>query len=209
MKLNKNNFQSVVLIMTALGIVATINSLLYEPKIGIAGNSVALLICIVLALNIIFIYLRLIIKRVNPKKHIFISYCYNDDKFAKRLNECLQKKIDKSAVQRFEILSAESISFGDNIMEKVESFFEKSDIIVIVISNSYLTSKACRFELEKISSLNKIVIPVIIEPYNELNDMPKFLLNIKGLEFYDCNKESDFEEKINILAEDLIRRKYN
>lgn len=79
------------------------------------------------------------------------------------------------------------------------------------LSSSYLQKESCIKEFQDIfqKKLNSEVkiIPIILDSFDNLSELPKNLSNIKSLSLIDCCSEEDFSQRITSLANDLIKQR--
>ena len=89
----------------------------------------------------------------------------------------------------------------------MQKYIEKSDIVIVLVSENYITSEWCYNEFLSIANLNKRIIPIVLNSYSDLSRLPKDISNIKALSLSDCTSDKDFEEQLLRLAKDLIRQR--
>lgn len=83
----------------------------------------------------------------------------------------------------------------------------KSEIIIVIVSPSYLQSEWCLNEFTTISKDNKRIIPIVTETFSDLAKLPKDISNIKALSLINCKSEEDFSKIVSVLAKDLIKQR--
>ena len=149
----------------------------------------------------------LIIKRVNPKKYIYLSYTGQDKEIAEKVILVLSEQFKKLSKYRFEILTADSIPFGNDMYITMQENMSKSEIIIVIVSPSYLQSEWCLNEFTTISKDNKRIIPIVTETFSDLAKLPKDISNIKALSLINCKSEEDFSKIVSVLAKDLIKQR--
>lgn len=99
--------------------------------------------------------------------NIFISYTHTDEEFMKRLKNHF---VTKERNNQVKIWSDTNIEAGIELWEEINSNFNKSNIVLTLISVDYLNSKSCvNGELTKAlnrrkSDKNFRVIPIIVRP---------------------------------------------
>ena len=164
-------------------------------------------LAIVLVTSTAFLYTLLIIKRVNPKKYIYLSYTGRDKEIAEKMILILNEQFKKLSKYRFEILTADSIPFGNDMYITMQENLAKSEIVIVIVSPSYLQSEWCINEFITISKDNKRIIPVVTEAFSDLTELPKDISNIKALSLINCKSEEDFSETMSTLAKDLIKQR--
>lgn len=151
----------------------------------------------------------MIIKRINPKKYIYVSYSSYDKDTANRIVATLGNQLERMSKYRFVILTADSISYGENMQEAIQKFINSADIVIILVSEGYLNSKWCMREFKVLNDMGKKIIPVVTTSFDDLEKMSNNLKEIKALSLLDCDSETDFENKLSSLAKDLIKQRQN
>lgn len=207
MKFNKNNIQIFSLLISALALMVTMLSILTQNSLLKYDNAFVLSLAIVLVTSTAFLYTLLIIKRVNPKKYIYLSYTGRDKEIAEKMILILNEQFKKLSKYRFEILTADSIPFGNDMYITMQENLAKSEIVIVIVSSSYLQSEWCINEFTTISKDNKRIIPVVTEAFSDLTELPKDISNIKALSLINCKSEEDFSETMSTLAKDLIKQR--
>lgn len=207
MKFNKNNIQIFSLLISALALMVTMLSILTQNSLLKYDNAFVLSLAIVLVTSTAFLYTLLIIKRVNPKKYIYLSYTGRDKEIAEKMILILSEQFKKLSKYRFEILTADSIPFGNDMYITMQENLAKSEIVIVIVSPSYLQSEWCINEFTTISKDNKRIIPVVTEAFSDLTELPKDISNIKALSLINCKSEEDFSETMSTLAKDLIKQR--
>lgn len=207
MKFNKNNIQIFSLLISALALMLTMLSILTQNSFLKYDNAFILSLAIVLVTSTAFSYTLLIIKRVNPKKYIYLSYTGRDKEIAEKMILILNEQFKKLSKYRFEILTADSIPFGNDMSITMQENLTKSEIVIVIVSHSYLESEWCINEFTTISKDNKRIIPVVTEAFSDLAKLPKDVSNIKALSLVNCKSEEDFSKTMSTLAKDLIKQR--
>lgn len=207
MKFNKNNLQIATLLLAVLAILITIFSLMEDTKLLYTDNEYILILATVLIAILFMSYALIIIRRVNPKQYIYISYTRQDKETALLVAQTLSKQFEQLSKYRFEIIAADSIPFGEDMSATMQEYIKKSDIVILLVSRSYIESKWCSNEFMSIINLNKKIIPIVMNSYGDLSRLPKDISNIKALSLRDCTSDKDFEEQLLRLAKDLIRQR--
>lgn len=97
------------------------------------------------------------------------------------------------------------IQTGIDFKAAINSGIEKTDTVVYLISPAALASTWCRHEIDYALSLNKRVIPVLIEPV-DLDTLPIPLRHLQFIDLTDNLDEADYlsdeSELLNVLGED-------
>lgn len=206
MKPNKNNIQIISLLAAALSLVVALFSILFDSTRFETENLFLMEIFVVLAACIISVYMMLILKRVNPKQYIYISFSQADKEIAIQILAKLDEELNKSTRYRFEILTPDSIPYGANIEQTLQTYFEKSNKIIVLVSEQYLSSKWCRDEFAQLSLMEKQLIPIVTTSYECLSKLPKDISNIKALYLNPSSTTTELDQHIKTLAKDIVRQ---
>jgi hypothetical protein len=127
---------------------------------------------------------------------VWISYSSKDSNFATRLREDLTVM----GIQTW--LADDTVSPGDNWVEKIASAIESSDAILIVLSRESIQSPSLTSEMAfalsaKRASKTKLVIPLLLD--KELK-LPVFLSSIQYLDF---SRNEKYKESLDSLIRAL------
>ena len=94
---------------------------------------------------------------------LFYSYCHVDEKYRERLEKFLVTLRDEGKITEWH---DRKIMPGDKWQEDIKQNLENSDIVLLLISQDFLSSPACKEEIQ--FALNpdnkKITIPIILKP---------------------------------------------
>ena len=170
-------------------------------------NEIILAFATALVASLSATYVLSIIRRINPKQYIYISYTGQDKDTALLVSQILSEQFKRLSKYRFEIITVDSIPFGEDMSATMQKYIEKSDIVIVLVSENYITSEWCYNEFLSIANLNKRIIPIVLNSYSDLSRLPKDISNIKALSLSDCTSDKDFEEQLLRLAKDLIRQR--
>ena len=207
MKKRKPDFEIITLIFAAISLVFSIIMVL-NNKFVFRDQNELLLSAVVAIAGLVFVeYALIIYKKSNPKKYIYISYSENNREVAELVEDLLSRQLKRYSKYRFEFLSSDSISYGDNIKETTLENIKKSDFVLILVSSSYLSSDYCTSEFMMVYDLGKKIIPIVLDSVTNLSRLPKDISNIKALILSDYNSASDFEKQLLLLAKDFARVK--
>ena len=207
MKVNKNNVQITILLISAFGLMFTTFITLMENEMFERDSVITLFLATILVILTTFIYALLIINRVKPKKHIYLSYTKEDKEMAEKIISVLSDLFKKMSKYRFEFITGDSVPFGSNIYTTIKKNISEADIVIIIVSPSYIQSTWCREEFLTIFKDKNLIIPVVTEAFSDLTKLPQDISNIKALSLIGCKSEEDFSKAMSILAKDLIRRR--
>lgn len=206
MKPNKNNIQIISLLAAALSLVVALFSILFDSTRFETDDLFLMEIFVVLAVCITSVYMMLILKRVNPKQYIYLSFSQADKEIAYQILTKLDEELNKFTRYRFEILTSDSIPYGANIEQTLQAYFEKSNKFIVLVSEQYLTSKLCINEFAQFSQMEKQLIPIVTTSYDCLSKLPKDMSNIKALYLNLSNTTTEFDQHIKTLAIDIVRQ---
>lgn len=94
---------------------------------------------------------------------IFYSYCHEDEKYRERLEKFLTSLRDSKKITEWH---DRKITAGDEWQNDIRKSLEDSDIVLLLISQDFLVSKACKEEMEFALNPenNKTAIPIILKP---------------------------------------------
>lgn len=207
MKSNKNKIEIFSLLVAALTIMITMLSMLRDSMLLKSDNTLILLLVTLPVILTLYIYMLLIIKRTNPKKYIYLSYANMDKDIAEKVSSILNEQFKTLSKYRFEILTADSIPFGKDMYATMQENMSKSNIVIIIVSQTYLHSEWCIKEFTTICEKDKLIIPIVTESFADLAKLPKDISNIKALSLINCKSEKDFVRAISTLAKDLIKQR--
>ncbi len=120
-------------------------------------------------------------------KKIFYSYSHKDKEYLQELQKYLKPAIKDYNIEEF---VDKNINSGENINKKIMENIEESDLIILLLSASYLASNSCEKELDIALNTNK-AFPVILESCDWKNNNK--LREIKVLPNDGCpiNKHTD------------------
>ncbi len=207
MKFNKNNLQIFILLISAFGLMLTMWSIVAHDSLLEYDNMIVLTLAILLVISTSFIYSLLIIKRIKPKKYIYISYTGMDKEIAEKTSLVLSEQFKSLSKYRFEIITADSIPFGNDMYITMRENISKSDIVIIIVSPLYLQNEWCLKEFTTITKEDKRIIPIVTEAFSDLAKLPKDISNIKAVSLINCKSEEDFAKVMSTLAKDLIKQR--
>lgn len=207
MKFNKNNFQVTILLISAISIIITIFSFITDSQLPYMGNELILSLAAGVAASLLVAYILLILRRINPKQYIYISYANQDKGMVDLISQTLTDQLERLSKYRFEIRTADSIPFGSDIYITMQKYINESDIIIVIVSESYIHSDWCLEEFKSIMDMSKKVIPIIMDSCDVLCRLPVNISNIKALSLCSCESEKNFETQLLRLAKDLIKQR--
>lgn len=151
-------------------------------------------------------YSALLIRRISPKEYIYISYVATDKEISLKFSEELEYQLLDNPLRRYKVLTADDISFGDNISKSIDKFILNSNYIIVLLSTEYMQSSFAREELFKAELSGASLIPVLLTPPSTINPFPEKFMGLRALELYDLASSDDFEKQISRLAKDISHR---
>ncbi|MCA2002789.1 MAG: TIR domain-containing protein, partial [Chloroflexi bacterium] len=132
---------------------------------------------------------------ISRKTRIFISYSRKNKRFARKLNEAL----DKSGIEAW--VDWEGIPPSAEWMQEVAAAIQASDAFVFIISPDSLKSKVCMEELELGIRYNKKIIPVV---YCDAEKKQKIHPTLAALNWvYMRPRKEDFKSAVKLLTESI------
>lgn len=166
--------------IATFSIIIAIFSTISNSEILHTNSTIMLSLATGLTVTLFTSYALILLKRINPKQYIYISYSGKDKDTALLISETLSKQLERLSKYRFEILTADSISYGEDMYTTMQKNIEQSEIILILVSQSYIHSKWCIDEFTSIMNMNKKIIPIIMDSFEDLCQLPKDISNIKA-----------------------------
>ena len=207
MKFNKNNIQIISLFISAISLVFALFTIMFGANKFDTNNIYLMTLLMVFVSYIASAYIMLIIKRVNPKQYIYMSFSSADKDMVELVTRTLEEQFKKMSKYRFEILTADTIPYGSDMRKTMQEYLQKANIMIVIVSKSYIESKWCNEEFVEISGMNKKIIPIVIDRYEYLSQLPKDISNIKALFIRESKLNEELEHQIELLAKDLVRQR--
>ncbi|WP_308873373.1 toll/interleukin-1 receptor domain-containing protein [Thiothrix subterranea] len=145
-------------------------------------------------------------------KKVFISYSHKDEAYKDSLEEHLSLLKNNNIIS---VWHDRKISAGDDWKEQLDENLESADIVIFLVSSSFLASKYCT-DIEVRKAIKKheeglaIIFSIIVRPcdweggnFSRFQSLPK---NLKPISTWK-NKDSGWVDAINGLKESI--QKYN
>ena len=198
-----NTIEIIALGLTAVTVSMAIFSLLTVDDADVKISAMNMSLATGCIISITALYLVILASGRNRKrnKKIYISYAEKDEETVRMYIKALQEILEKDSQYHVTYNNAKnSVAYGDNINDTLKKVIEKSDVILLYISNNYFDSKWAMKEYNLIKESEKVIIPILLEPLDSINDYPDELHDIYALELYNG---VDNEEKIKDLASDI------
>jgi WD40 repeat protein len=135
----------------------------------------------------------------NLMTQVFISYSNNDKEFMVKLSKTLMR-------ESFTIWTNKTdIQTGESFQAAIQRGIEQTDNVVYLISPSSVKSDYCQTEISYALSLNKRIIPVLIQQV-ELSQTPSALQALQLIDFTDTSDTDCYRTAIakllNVLQDD-------
>lgn len=207
MKFSKSGLQMASLLIAVISIIVVIFSIIGGSELFYIKNEFVSCLVMTITGALLGELLFMIFRRINPKQYIYISYTGQDKKLALLISQILSEQFAKLSKYRFEIRTADTIPFGDDMYITMQKYIEESNIIIVIVSEDYINSDWCHKEFMSIVNMNKRIIPIVMHSYDDLSRLPVDISNIKALSLRNCTSEKDFEKQLLRLASDLVRQR--
>ncbi len=140
------------------------------------------------------------ITRKLPKSSLFISHSTLDKPFAKKLiSELSNDDLIKFWIDEQEIVA------GDDIQKTITSALQKSDFLLIIISENSTKSSWVNFEISQFMSIanGKNILPIVI---SKNQNFPEPIDNlIKRLKYLDFTEENNWSKNIIELKKAIAK----
>jgi hypothetical protein len=106
---------------------------------------------------------------------LFISYCHKDNEYRQELEKWLVNLSDSGLIEKWH---DGDLCGGDHLMEKIFKKMEEAEIILLLLSQDYFASNACKKEMAFALSISnkKRVVPIILRDCTWLDTGCKDLL---------------------------------
>lgn len=204
---NNKNLQITALFATALSLIMALFTLVFDSSRFNTDSILIVSVLLICTVVISLMYILLIVRRVNPKQYIYISYTSADEETANLVSATLEEQLNKFSKYHYEILSADSVPYGSDMHKTVEEYLEKAAIVIVIVSENYVTSSWCHREFISFSNRNKKIIPIVVDSYGHLSKLPKDISNIKALSLRECSSTDEFKRHITSLAKELVKQR--
>jgi hypothetical protein len=127
----------------------------------------------------------------SKKKHIFISYQRKDLSIVKKLAQVLEKS------GKYTLWYDQNLKAGQNWWDEIIRNIQEADIVILVLSRSYLTSTPCELERGYANALGKAIIPLQVDAKLQYPSLPKDISKLQ------IRKYSGQAEDYQVLLEDI------
>lgn len=204
----KNNYRSIMaLIISGISVVLAILILVfdYSKLVNAHKETILIVISVPLISLLLTLYISLVFKRITPKINIFISYSTKDQNFESQFSAILESNLSKFSKRRYQLLSIDTIPYGENIADTICEYIIESDYAIILLSSNYTQSSLTLKELSIAYQSGIPLIPVLLSP--QIENFPSELSNLKTLVINDINSTEDLNSQISLLAKDISRRR--
>ena len=204
---NTNNYLIIELLLAVVSLVFALFTVLFDSNKFNSANIYLMILMLIIISMVMFFYLLLIVKRINPKQYIYVSYSYDDRDTKELIVKELEEKLGRISKYRFEILTVDSIPYGADMQKTMQEYLQKSNITIIIVSQKYILNEWCNREFIEISGMNKKIIPIVIDTYEYLTELPKDISNIKALCICSDKLAENIGKQMDLLAKDLVRQR--
>ncbi len=137
----------------------------------------------------------------NLMTQVFLSWSDKDRVFVETIRKTLMREGFTLWVSRSDIKT------GADFQQRIDRGIEEADNIVYLISQDSLNSRYCQQEIDHALSLNKRIIPVLIEP-TDLEEIPPNLRSLQFINLADNTVEDQYQRDIakllKILRQDAV-----
>ncbi|TAF04281.1 MAG: TIR domain-containing protein [Nostocales cyanobacterium] len=135
----------------------------------------------------------------NLMTQVFLSYSEKERSFMEKLAKTLMRESFTVWTNKTDIKS------GADFVEAIYRGIEEADNFVILMSRASLASEYCQQEYSSALSLNKRIIPLLIEDI-DVNLIPSELASLQFINFIDGEGEKEYDidtgNLINVLRQD-------
>lgn len=209
MNRKKIEFLELILMsISAASVVMTIFAVLFEDK-TFPSNETFITVVIAFFCTITCAYMVMFFRRISPKKNIFVLCSIEDREDSKTYSDMLLSFLMRAKRYRFELVDAEkAVSYGENIKDALTNAIEKSDIVLLYISNSFCNSSFCSQELQTAKESQKVIIPILLEKVEDIEKFPNDLLEIKSVTLYRNLNDEQKKQEILELSKDLLTKRF-
>ena len=118
------------------------------------------------------------LKHVTEKVKLFYSYCHDDEAVLDRIRRGTKVVIENANVEEW---WDRKLRGSDNLDEEIETALGNAHVVVMLLSDAYLSSASCKREmeyaLEENKSGRKLAVPVVIREcgWREVGDLKKIV----------------------------------
>lgn len=168
-----NTIEIIALGLTAVTVSMAIFSLLTVDDADVKISAMNMSLATGCIISITALYLVILASGRNRKrnKKIYISYAEKDEETVRMYIKALQEILEKNSQYHVTYNNAKnSVAYGDNINDTLKKVIEKSDVILLYITNNYFDSKWAMKEYNLIKESEKVIIPILLEPLDSIND---------------------------------------
>ena len=138
-------------------------------------------------------------------KKCFLSHSSRDVKFLNDLEKLFRSYYDKDVYSFFYTSGVvDSTYIGDKRSDAIRKALQESDIMIAVITDSYLRSIICIQEISVFWYLNKPIIPIVFD-----KDSKDFLAELMGEDIIYIDLENKEKENIELNASKMINSMTN
>ncbi|WP_020533140.1 TIR domain-containing protein [Flexithrix dorotheae] len=124
----------------------------------------------------------------NMMTDVFIAYDNKDQKYRKKINHSLMRHGFTTWVDQSDI------KVGDSYQEAIFEGIEQANNLIFLLSPKSVKSEFCLKELKHALSLNKRIIPLMVDKVEE-EDIPQSIRHIQHVDFTDNNENRELKSK--------------
>ena len=201
---NKLYFLSV-----AAGIVSLLGLWIATKTDNVELANGALIAATVFIIPLCVMYTLLIFRRITPTKFVFFSCADMQDDIVLEIKRMLDEKLNFSSRYKYKIITRDDVPLGSDMKSGIKSLVEKSEVIILFATDSYLKNEWCLFEFESFDFEKQRIIPITYVNTSILSKMPKDISNVKGLSYGGGfkNREEELKELVTTLARDIKKNR--
>lgn len=135
----------------------------------------------------------------NLMTDVFVSYSAQSRAIRQKIINSLAHRLITSWMHQVDIYK------GEDFDEAIRKGIEQSDKVLFFISKESVKSERPLKELDYALSLNKRIIPILIEEGVSKADIPEEITNLQYIDFVDNIPEEDFGNDIDALLNEIYR----
>ena len=137
----------------------------------------------------------------NLMTEVFIAYAHEDRATSEQIRNSLRR-------EGFTVwTNTTDIQAGTEFQQVIDRGIEETDNVVYLLSPASVSSPYCQHELEYALSLNKRIIPVLVEA-TPIEKIPLKLQNLQYIDLTDNVQESDYQldesQLLQVLRQDAV-----
>lgn len=195
--------------ISAVAVVFSIFTILLEDRTFKINESFIIILIAFITL-ITSLYILIILRRVIPKKYIFVLFAIQDAIEVKQYTSTILENLLNSKRYRFELLDSENaVAYGENIYDGIKKAMDKSDVVLLFMSEAYLKSSFMQREYKLAKESEKIIVPIFLEEIKDMGMFPGELQDVKSVILYRGLGIQEKQQRLLDLAQDLIKNRFD